>query len=734
MTRRYDGPINWKITPDELVRQRGWQSRRRGQEIEIRYCPYCGGGRSRDKWKFAINSQTGQFKCMKGSCPAAVGGGFWDLLEASGLNPVDFIDRTGERKQTKGSKTMSMNGFKRDYTFAHHAPNPGANIVGGKEKVEYKAPYTPAQSLSASAQEWLRARHISDDVIWTWELASDPAGDILFRYYEGRSTAGRPAGHVFSKLRILKPADDGRKARRDAGGKPILYGTWLCDSQVSKVLVLVAGEIDAITVSQAGVPNVVSLPSGDNDHGFIDLQWQWLGQWERIVLWMDGDQSGQRAMHILAKRLGRQRCFQVDTPYKDANDLLQSFVPVKGREETDAHIRQLVEDAGAYQLEDIVDMATAMEALEHGVEETGDDASLTRWGAIDAATKGFHPGDTYLVFGDAGSGKSTVVANLACERIQSGSKVLLYSGEMSLQQCGRWVEGILAGPQHSISETDKASGAVDHKPDPMVLPRLRSWYRGKLSFYKVFGALDPDAFFDGCEYAVRRFGIDTIVIDSLTTAFPPGTDDLYQAQGEFAWRARHFAEEFGAVIILLMHTTAESSRNGAELEPPKLGAMRGANVVKDAATHVLSVWRVPVEKRKCPPTEKKPNRYYETDNVISLLKNRDRGEQVQARMGFEPKSKRFYQQANPVHQSRRFGWEDAPATEPVLVSAATPVEPAQLAESFEPTAPLQPASTEPVASSVIDDAEWDAFLESKRAAGELHPPSHEPVWVEEIPF
>lgn len=246
MTRQTDGPIAWKITPDELVRQRGWQSRRRGKGIEIKYCPYCGSGRSQDKWKFAIHCQTGQFKCMKGNCPAAAGGGFWDLLETSGLNPVEFIDRTGERKQSKaskGSKTMSMNGFKRDHNFAHHASNPGANIVVGKEKVEYKAPYTPAQPLSAAAQDWLRGRHISDDVIRSWELASDPAGNILFRYYEGRAAAGRPTGHVFSKLRILQPADDGRKARRDAGGKPILYGTWPCDPQVSKTLVIVAGEM-----------------------------------------------------------------------------------------------------------------------------------------------------------------------------------------------------------------------------------------------------------------------------------------------------------------------------------------------------------------------------------------------------------------------------------------------------------------------------------------------------------
>lgn len=675
--RTATGPIVWKVTPEEFVRTQNWESRRRGQEIEVKSCPYCAGGRSKDTWKFAINATTGQFKCMKGSCPASAGGGFWDLIEAAGLNPVEFIDRSdkqGRRQSTqkKEAHTMSMNNFRKDNNFDHHNPNPGAHITGAQEKKDFKPPYTPAHELSAAATSYLHGRGLSDATLTVWCVASNPGGDILFRYFEARAADGQPAGHVFSKQRFLDPAAPS-KTIRDAGGKAILYGTWLCDPQVSKTLTIVVGELDAITISQAGVPNIVSLPSGDNDHNFVDLQWKWLAQWERIVLWMDADQSGQRALHILAMRLKRTRCFQVETPYKDANALLTERTKTHDADDAMAVIRQTIEDAIPYQHELLVDVADAMEAGDRAAQEEPEPVSLTRWGAIDAATKGFHAGDTYLVFGAAGSGKSTVVANLACERIEAGGNVLLYSGEMSLNQCGRWIEGILAGPQYTVSETDSASGAVDHKPDPRALPAIRQWYRGHLSFYKVFGAIDPDAFFDACEYAVRRFKVDTIVIDSLTTAFPPGTDDLYQVQGEFAWRARHFAEEFGVTIFLLMHTTAASDRDGAEEKPPTLGAMRGAKVCQDAATHVLGVWRVPVEIRTRVPSGKKPNRYYESHNVIVLLKNRDRGEQAQVRMCFDARSKRFSQQATPDHATRQFRWvETLTGVAPPLTDKATP--------------------------------------------------------------
>ena len=44
--------------------------RERGKEIELLKCPYCHGGKS-DKWTFAINKDSGQFKCFRSSCGAS---------------------------------------------------------------------------------------------------------------------------------------------------------------------------------------------------------------------------------------------------------------------------------------------------------------------------------------------------------------------------------------------------------------------------------------------------------------------------------------------------------------------------------------------------------------------------------------------------------------------------------------------------------------------------------------
>lgn len=52
----------------EFARASGIQTKQRGDELQFLYCPYCNGGKNRDKYSFAINMLSGQFKCLRSSC------------------------------------------------------------------------------------------------------------------------------------------------------------------------------------------------------------------------------------------------------------------------------------------------------------------------------------------------------------------------------------------------------------------------------------------------------------------------------------------------------------------------------------------------------------------------------------------------------------------------------------------------------------------------------------------
>ena len=58
----------YSFNPDDarrFAKENGIRAFERGNELVFKYCPYC---RSSDKDTFAINLDTGQFKCLRASC------------------------------------------------------------------------------------------------------------------------------------------------------------------------------------------------------------------------------------------------------------------------------------------------------------------------------------------------------------------------------------------------------------------------------------------------------------------------------------------------------------------------------------------------------------------------------------------------------------------------------------------------------------------------------------------
>ncbi|KAE9461470.1 hypothetical protein C3L33_06627, partial [Rhododendron williamsianum] len=127
----------------------------------------------------------------------------------------------------------------------------------------------------------------------------------------------------------------------------IFYG--LDDIKGADEIIIVSaveGEIDKLSMEEAGFLNCVSVPDGapakvsaklpslEKDSGF---QYLWnckehLDKASRIILATDGDPPGNALAEELARRLGRERCWRVRWPkkgefsyYKDANEVLTNL-------------------------------------------------------------------------------------------------------------------------------------------------------------------------------------------------------------------------------------------------------------------------------------------------------------------------------------------------------------------------------------------------------------------------
>ena len=75
----------------DFMAAHNFEYRTKGDEIEVKRCPYCNGGSS-DKYTFSINAKTGAFNCLRASCGKK--GHFVELCRDFGYE-LDF----GEQKK-----------------------------------------------------------------------------------------------------------------------------------------------------------------------------------------------------------------------------------------------------------------------------------------------------------------------------------------------------------------------------------------------------------------------------------------------------------------------------------------------------------------------------------------------------------------------------------------------------------------------------------------------------------
>ncbi|XP_075664209.1 primase homolog protein-like isoform X2 [Castanea sativa] len=184
-------------------------------------------------------------------------------------------------------------------------------------------------------------------------LGLEPLGSELIAYFAER---------MISEKTLQRNAVMQLSSRKEKGTEKILYG--LDDINDVAEIIIVEGEIDKLSLEEAGLCNCVSVPNGAPSKVStkrlpsvqkFDLQFQYLWNCKenldkvsRIILATDGDTSGKALAEELACRLGKERCWKVRWPnkddssyFKDANEVLKHMGPVA--------LKKVIEDAELYQ-------------------------------------------------------------------------------------------------------------------------------------------------------------------------------------------------------------------------------------------------------------------------------------------------------------------------------------------------------------------------------------------------
>ena len=104
-------------------------------------------------------------------------------------------------------------------------------------------------------------------------------------------------------------------------------------------LIIVEGEIDLLSVIEAGYDNVVSLPFGATNIKSIENQKEWIEQFSKIIIATDNDQAGEESRNKIIKVLNNKNLYKVEYgKYKDFNEVLMT----EGKEKIQEIIKKVV--------------------------------------------------------------------------------------------------------------------------------------------------------------------------------------------------------------------------------------------------------------------------------------------------------------------------------------------------------------------------------------------------------
>ena len=285
-----------------------------------------------------------------------------------------------------------------------------------------------------------------------------------------------------------------------------------------KRLVITEGELDAMSVYQAngGWP-VVSIPSGTTSaEASIKQNLEFISSYDEVIIMFDMDEAGQEAARKVAAILPVGKTKIAQLPRKDANDCLMN-----GDERA---IKTAIFQAHLYSPDEIVHVSqvSSKDPLE------GKEIFSFPWDELDQKLIGQRSGEITLWVSGPGSGKSTIIRELAYNHLQQGQSVGMMMFEESEEETlDDLISLMINAPVRVIRATKMLNEKREKEGKPPVwvngsfteeeYNEARDWLTSKpLYFYNHEGNNAYKSAIARMEYLAVSLGVDVIILDHIT--------------------------------------------------------------------------------------------------------------------------------------------------------------------------------------------------------------------------
>lgn len=351
-----------------------------------------------------------------------------------------------------------------------------------------------------------------------------------------------------------------------------------------KKLVIVEGEIDALSVAQASqdrwkkIYPVVAMSSASMTKSLLENR-EWIRSFEEVVLCLDNDEAGQKAETEAIRIIGVDKVRLAKLPFKDANETLvkSGFAVLNG----------CIFDAGAYVPQGIITKEKIWDALENYSKAVSVPYPPCLSG-LNSKFKGMRGGEIALLISGTGCGKTTIIREIMLHVLETTDMRI---GVVSLEE--------------SPAETARGMVGMSLKRNPaneeIPLEDLKVGFESvfgtdRITLLDHQGSMSDTSIIDQLEY-MCLVGCKFLFIDHITIMISEGVGDLRgnEAQDKIMNDLLRLTKRYPDVWIgLVSHLRKAPAGGGKSFEEgriPSIDDIRGSGSVKQIAFDIIAFAR-----------------------------------------------------------------------------------------------------------------------------------------------
>lgn len=512
-----------------------------------------------------------------------------------------------------------------------------------KTKSQYRYPHEEKGTNKEQTYTYLESRKISRETIDYADVRQDAHGNIVFNFYDQND--------VLTMIKY-KPSHKIDKTKKEpktwcqngADTTPLLFN--MNRVNFEQPLLITEGEPDTLAAIEAGYKNTVSVPFGANNYAWIEENWEWLEQFDSIIVAMDNDEAGIKAQKEIIYRLGSWRTKIMLIPeyieredgrkqrIKDVNELLY----FKGKEA----VLDAIVNAKDTPVSSVIDFSEIEDLDMYDI-----DGVETGFKELDKELIKIFYGTLTILSGTPSSGKSSFINQLIANAIDKDIGTFLYSKEMPERITSNWIMLSFAGSRH-IKEYQTPNGKSYYKVPIPIKNSIKDWSKGKLFIYKDDQPNELEDIKQSITDCVRKYGVHLIVIDNLMMLnMNSNEDNKYEKQTELINWLISFASRYNVAIILVAHP-----RKMADVTADVgMYEISGSSNIINLAHRSIGLRRISKKEKNDPR-----NKYHNYDVLMTVIKDRYLGKnEYQLGFHYDFMSRRFY--TDYGEYAKQFGWD-----------------------------------------------------------------------------